>query len=106
MGTKTCPHCGEETLTIKDRLKATKWQIVTCPNCGGRSCMQPVVLSLLWVGYLWNFMLFGYLAWYEQSVVYVVVTILGWLTLEYFGYYIPLVRMKRRARAADQSEDG
>ncbi len=97
-----CPHCHEKTFTLKDKLLAGKWAAITCKACGGRSCAQPVVLAVLYFLYVWDVVLFGYVAYVKFQVgqptvamIYVGVLVVGWLILEFFGLYIPLARMRR-----------
>ncbi len=106
----SCPHCQAPVFGVKDKLLASKWKDLTCPRCGGRSCDQPILLALLYFALVWNFLLFGYLAYIEyqldapdMSLLYGVVVVAGWLALEAVGLYIPLSRMRP---AAGTAKDG
>lgn len=89
-----CPHCNQPAVTFKQKLLAGKWIDVICAHCGGRSCIYPALLVVLYFFYTWDVMLFGYLTVYQKSVMYLGVMIGGWLLLEAFGLSLPLVRMK------------
>lgn len=96
-----CPHCNQPALTFKQKLLAGKWSDVFCPTCGGRSCIYPALLVVLYFFYTWDVMLFGYLTVHEESVLYLSVMIGGWLLLELFGLSLPLVRMKPKLTGPD-----
>ena len=63
--------------------------LLICPKCGGRVCAQPIILAVLYFLYIWDVMLFGYLA-YLDSLWYLAVMLTGWLILDYFAIYVPL----------------
>ena len=44
--------------------------------------------------YLWDVMLFGYLAYLDKNVWYLLVMLVGWLILDAFSVYLPLCAMK------------
>jgi len=91
-----CPRCSENSITLKDKLRAGKWLDVYCPACGGRMCAQPIVMAIMYMLLTWNFLFFGYLAFRESSLVYGGLMIGGWLILEMFIYTIPLVNLRAR----------
>lgn len=99
-----CPHCKQQSLSLKDKLLAGKWATITCRACGGRSCAQPILLAVLFFFYIWDVVLFGYVAFVKYQVgdattaaVYAAVMVIGWLVLEAIGLYIPLARMRAKA---------
>jgi len=94
MGTFQCPQCGEETITVKQKLKAGKWSTIFCPNCNARMCTNPIVLALMYFVLTWNLLFFGYMAVRESSFAYAIAMIVGWLILEFFIAYVPLNRMR------------
>lgn len=96
-----CPHCNQPALTFKQKLLAGKWVDVICAHCGGRSCIYPTLLVVLYFFYTWDIMLFGYLTVYQKSVTYLGVMIGGWLLLEAFSMSLPLVRMKVKSPEED-----
>ena len=89
-----CPHCEKDAITISDRLKALHWFSIHCANCGKRSCMNPILLSIFWFVVVWDIFFFGFMAWAESSVIYFTIMIVGWIIIDVFGYYIPLSRMR------------
>lgn len=91
-----CPHCKIESISLRQKFLAGKWIDIICPNCGGRSCIYPVLLAVLYFFYIWDVMLFGYLAVLEESVFYAGIMISGWLVLELCSLYLPLAAMKAR----------
>jgi len=64
-----------------------------CLQCGGRVCAQPIVLAVLSFIYVWDVMLFGYLA-YLDSLWYLAVMTAAWLILDYFTIYVPLTPLR------------
>lgn len=89
-----CPHCKQHTVTAKQKYLAEKWVDIHCTACGGRSCMYPALVVVLWFFYTWDVMLFGYVAVAKTSVFYFLVMVGGWLFLDWIGLYIPLARMR------------
>ena len=89
-----CPQCGEQTISIKQKLKAGKWATIYCPDCGARMCSNPIVLALLYFVLTWNILFFGYLAVHESSINYAITMLAGWAIIEFFMFYIPLNRMR------------
>lgn len=94
-----CPHCKNECISLRQKFLAGKWIDVICPNCGGRSCIFPALLVVLYFFYTWDVMLFGYVAVLKHSLIYVGVMITGWLFLEVCSLYLPLAAMKARPAA-------
>jgi hypothetical protein len=47
MAAARCPHCGEATIALLDRLTARYHSPVVCPQCGGASCNGLTPASLL-----------------------------------------------------------
>ncbi len=91
-----CLHCNQPTLTFIDKLKATHWLTITCPQCGGLMAAQPWLMLGLWFMYMWDVYFFGFMAIYDSALYYGTALIVGWLVLESFGYYIPLVRLRKK----------
>ena len=94
-----CPHCNQSSLTFKQMWLAGKWADVVCRSCDGRSCVYPALLVVLYFFYTWDVMLFGYLAVYQESILYLGLMIGGWVLLELFSLTLPLVRMKPKSSA-------
>ena len=95
-----CLHCEQPTFTYLDKLKATHWATITCPQCGGRHAAQPWAMLALWFLHMWNVFFFGFMAFYDDPLFYGAALIIGWLLLDFFGYYIPLVRLRSKISAA------
>ncbi len=93
-----CPHCKQRTVTLKQKYLAEKWIDVYCSGCGGRSCMYPALVVVLWFFYTWDLMLFGYVAYEKVSIGYFIVMVVGWLLLDLVGLVIPLGRMRPVAK--------
>ena len=97
MASIPCPHCREKTFSWWDKYKTGKWSLLYCTHCGGRVCAQPIVLSVLYFLYVWDLMLFGYLA-YLDSLWYLLVMVVIWLILDYLSLYVPLTALRTRPR--------
>lgn len=104
MATIPCPHCQEKTFSWWDKYLAGKWKLLHCPQCGGRVCAQPIVLAVLYFLYVWDVMLFGFLA-YLDSLWYLLVMVVGWLILDYFSVYVPLSPLRKRGAPAAADPD-
>lgn len=96
-----CPHCQQSSITFKQMWLAGKWVDVICANCGGRSCVYPALLVVIYFFYTWDVVLFGYLTVYNESVLYLGIMFGGWVVLELFSLTLPLVRMKSKSPAPD-----
>ncbi len=103
MASIPCPHCKANTFTWLDKYRTGKWMLLNCPECGGRVCAQPIVLAALTFLYVWDLMLFGYLA-YLDTLWYLAALLTGWLILDYFGLYIPLTALRTNTKTPDQNE--
>ncbi|MBL1278503.1 MAG: hypothetical protein COB30_020710 [Ectothiorhodospiraceae bacterium] len=93
MASIACPHCGEKTFSWWDKYLTGKWGLLRCTACKGRVCAQPIVLAVLYFLYVWDVVLFGYLA-YLDSLWYLLVMLVGWLILDYFSVYVPLTALR------------
>ena len=76
--------------------------LLKCPECGGRVCAQPIVLAALYFLYVWDVVLFGYLA-YLDSLWYLAVMVGGWLILDYFAIYVPLSPLRAKPGPASSN---
>lgn len=94
-----CPHCKNECISLGQKFLAGKWVDVICPDCGGRSCVYPALLVVLYFCYTWDLMLFGYLAVLKEGLFYLGVMSAGWLFLEVCNLYLPLAAMRARQPA-------
>lgn len=77
--------------------------VLKCHECGGRVCAQPFVLAALYFLYVWDVVLFGYLA-YLDSNWYLAVMLAGWLILDYFAIYIPLTPLQAKPESSKHNE--
>jgi len=102
MASISCPHCGEKTFSWWDKYLTGKWGLLHCRQCRGRVCAQPIVLALLYFLYVWDVVLFGFLA-YLDSLWYLLVMAAGWLILDYFSIYVPLTALRAKPSHADQA---
>ena len=46
--------------------------------------------------YVWDVLLFGYLAYFDKNPWYILALVIGWLILDYFSFFLPLSAMKRK----------
>lgn len=90
-----CPHCGQKTFSWWDKYRASKWAMLSCSSCGGRVCAQPIVLAVMYFLYVWDVVLFGFLA-YLDTLWYLAVMAVVWLILDYFSLYIPLTALRAK----------
>ena len=104
MASNPCPHCDKNTFTWWDKYRTGKWAITHCRDCEGRVCAQPVLMAALYFFYLWDVVLFGYLA-YLDSLWYLLVGLVVWLILDYFSLYIPLAAMRSAKPTGDADTD-
>jgi len=88
-----CPHCKQPTFSWWDKYLAAKWKILKCPRCDKRSCSRPLLLAFFYVAYLVDVVDFGYLSYLYDSLIWVVVAMVGWIILDYFSTYLPLAAM-------------
>jgi hypothetical protein len=95
MAAQPCPHCKQPTISWGQKYKAAKWLYVYCPKCKGKSCSHPFILVAYTMLYVWDVMLFGYLAYLDQNAWYLLVMVAGWVILDIFSLYLPLSAMKR-----------
>lgn len=93
MATIPCPHCGQNTFSWWDKYLAGKWAMRHCSSCAARVCAQPIVLAVMYFFYVWDVVLFGFLA-YLDTLWYLVVMLVVWLILDYFSLYIPLTALR------------
>ncbi|HFE31754.1 MAG TPA: hypothetical protein ENJ17_00435 [Gammaproteobacteria bacterium] len=102
MASIPCPHCEQKSFSWWDKYRSAKWAIMHCSNCGGRVCAQPLIMAAMYFLYMWDVVLFGYLA-YLDSLWYLLAGLVGWLILDYFSLYIPLSAMRRADSGPDKS---
>jgi len=88
-----CPHCEQKTFGWRHKYLTGKWWVLKCRQCTGRVCAQPIILAALYFFYVWDVVLFGYLAWLD-SPWYLLALVTGWLILDYFSVYIPLTPLR------------
>lgn len=93
-----CPHCNKPTISLKQKYLTGKWLETHCPDCGGRICAQPIILAVLSFFYVWDVMLFGYVAAAKQSLLYIGILVAGWIILDLFNLSCPLSRMRSKTQ--------
>lgn len=96
MASQPCPHCKQATISWWQKYIAAKWFLIKCPACAGISCSNPYLLVFYTMLYVWDVLLFSYVAYFKQDLWYILVLIIGWLILDYFSLYLPLSAMKRK----------
>lgn len=92
----TCPHCKKPTITLGQKYLSGKWIDVYCTECRGRSCTHPILLAILSFFYVWDVMLFGYVAVLKHSWFYLGVLVTGWIILDLFNLSIPLAALRKK----------
>jgi len=95
MASIPCPHCEQKTFGWWDKYLLGKWVLLNCRQCKGRVSAQPIVLAVLYFLYVWDVVLFGYLA-YLDSLWYLLVMVVGFLILDYFSVYVPLAPLRAK----------
>ncbi len=103
MASIPCPHCEQKTFGWWHKYLTGKWGIVHCQQCTGRVCAQPILLAALYFFYVWDVVLFGYLA-YLDSLWYLLAMLVGWLILDYFSVYVPLTPLRSANSAASSKK--
>ncbi len=104
MASIPCPHCEQKTFSWWSKYLCGKWAILHCPACQGRVCAQPIVMAIVYFFYLWDVVLFGYLA-YLDSLWYLAAGLGGWLILDYFSLFIPLAALRSTKTKADANNN-
>lgn len=93
-----CPHCREETLSLKDKYRLGWWMTATCPNCGGRIAAFPWTLLLLTMVYVWNVLWWVGLINFNESYHYLIYLAISWVLLDLVNlYFMPLARLRKKA---------
>lgn len=92
-----CPHCRKNTISWWQKYKAAKWALIYCPQCRGKLCSHPYILVAYTMLYVWDLMLFGYLAYLERNGWYLLVLVVIWAILDFFSLYLPLSPMKSKS---------
>jgi len=103
MASISCPHCEQKTFSWWHKYLTGKWGVLQCQQCAGRVCAQPIVLAVLYFFYVWDVVLFGYLA-YLDSLWYLSALVVGWLILDYFSVYVPLTPLRAAGGAVSSDE--
>ena len=92
-----CPSCNRDTISTKDKYFAGIWRVIYCPSCGARLCAQPWLLALGWAIYVWAFMWFGALAFFNHSLAPLVYLVPVWLFLDFLNIrFMPLAVMRAK----------
>lgn len=100
MATQPCPHCKEPAFTWWQKYIAAKWLLLHCTLCGGRSCSNPYILVIYTMLYVWDVMLFGFLAYLDRNLWYLLALVVGWIILDYFSLFFPLSALKSKVGSA------
>jgi hypothetical protein len=98
MSALPCAHCKQPTISWWQKYKAAKWAIIYCPQCNGRQCSYPYLLVAYTMLYVWDLMLFGFLAYLDQNAWYVLAMVVIWLILDIFSLFLPLSAMKSKSK--------
>ena len=91
-----CPHCEEAHITPKQKIRGSFWMDIYCPSCGRRSALNPIGMALMYFIITWDLAFFGFMSIYESDFRYFIAMLAGWLLLQTFTYYLPLVRLRNK----------
>lgn len=69
---------------------------VYCQQCQGKICSSPFVLVAYTMLYVWDLMLFGYLAYLDRNAWYLLALVIGWIILDIFSLYLPISAIKHK----------
>lgn len=100
MENAVCPHCNQAHITGKQRLLGTLWMDMYCSSCGGRSALNHIGLAILYFIWVWDVAFFGFMAVVEESWNYFAAMIVGWVLLQFFALYLPLLRLRPKQKAS------
>jgi len=78
----TCPKCKREGISLKDKYRASIWQVIYCDSCGARLCAQPFLLAFAYFIYTWTILSFIAIAFFKESFMPILYMIIVWLTLD------------------------
>lgn len=93
-----CPHCREETLSLKDKYRLGWWATLNCSKCGGRVAAFPWVLLMMTMLYVWNLLWWVGMMNFKHSYHYLGYLVLCWVLLDLINiYFMPLCRLKKKA---------
>ena len=98
MASQPCPHCKQATISWWQKYIAAKWVLIKCSACAGTACSNPYILVFYTMLYVWDVLLFGYVAYFKSDMTFILIMIVGWLILDYFSLFLPLSAMKRSAQ--------
>lgn len=91
----TCPRCGKDSITFREKYLAGIWRVVLCPDCGARLCAYPILLLLMHMAYVWNILWFFGLFYFKHDIVYFAYMAIGWMILDFLNVQlIPLAVLK------------
>ncbi len=92
-----CPHCHEETLSLKDKYRMGMWFTAYCANCNSRLAAFPWILMLIHFLYVWNVIWFVALVYFNDGYIYLLYMVIVWGVLDLLNvYYVPLVKLKAK----------
>jgi len=89
-----CAHCKNLTIKPIQKFRAGKWLDVYCSDCGGRQTCFPIGLAILYFILVWDIFYFGFLTIFFFEWYWPTIGLVGWALLEFFIYYVPLVRLR------------
>jgi len=93
----TCPKCHRENISLKDKYRASIWQVIYCPSCDARLCAQPWVLAFAYMIYTWAALSLVAMAFFQRSYMPLFYIVIVWLILDFHNVmFMPLSIMQRR----------
>jgi len=92
-----CPHCGDATVPLRDKVKTSLWAAVHCGACGGRIAAYPWILAGVYFAHAWNVMWWVGLYHFNGKPVYFAYMALLWAVIEGLSVrFVPLARLRAR----------
>jgi len=92
-----CPKCQRAGINLKDKYRASFWQIIYCDFCDARLCAQPWVLAFAYFIYTWVVVTFIAMALYQQSFIPILYMLGVWLILDFISVMsMPLSVMRQQ----------
>ena len=93
-----CPHCREETISLKDKYRLGWWMTTICSKCGSRIAAFPWTLLMLNMVYVWNVLWWVGMINFNHSYHYLIYLVICWILLDLINvYFMPLCRLKKKA---------
>lgn len=91
----TCPSCGKNSITRRQKYAMGYWMTRRCGACNALLCATPLLLGVLTFAYLWDLLFFIGMSQFNHSLHYFVYMIVIWFILDLINLkYVPLSVMR------------